>query len=120
MRHMASSRAAAVALTAVTGLFLLCAADFTFHLSGGLTDFLNDWVYDNVMLAAGAVCIARGIIRRGDRLAARPHVGLPGFRPARLLDQRLPLPLLHGDRLVRRGQRDRSRLARRRTAARLG
>ncbi len=66
---MASSRAAAVALTAVTGLFLLCAADFTFHLSGGLTDFLNDWVYDNVMLAAGAVCIARGIIRRGDRLA---------------------------------------------------
>src|SRR6266545_2036193 len=69
MRHMASSRAAAVALTAVTGLFLLCAADFTFHLSGGLTDFLNDWVYDNVMLAAGAVCIARGIIRRGDRLA---------------------------------------------------
>jgi len=69
MRHLASSRPAASALLVATGVFLLCAVEFTFHLSGGLRSVLNDWVYDNLVLAAGAACIVRGIVYRRDRLA---------------------------------------------------
>ena len=47
----------------------LCALEFTFHVSGDLRAFLNDWVYDNIMFAAGAACLARGIALRRDRLA---------------------------------------------------
>jgi two-component system cell cycle response regulator len=69
MRHLASSRPAASALLIVTGVFLLCAVEFTFHLSGGLRHVLNNWVYDNAVLAAGAACVVRGIVYRRDRLA---------------------------------------------------
>jgi diguanylate cyclase (GGDEF)-like protein len=69
MRHLTSSRLAASALLAVTGVFLLCAVEFTFHLNGGLRNVLNDWVYNNVMLAGGAACLVRGILHRRDRLA---------------------------------------------------
>jgi hypothetical protein len=69
MRHLTSSRHAALALLVVTGVFLLCAVEFTFHLSGGLREVLNNWVYNNVMLAGGAACLVRGIVHRRDRLA---------------------------------------------------
>jgi two-component system cell cycle response regulator len=69
MRQLTSSRLAAPALLGLTGVFLLCAVEFTFHLSGGLRDVLNDWVYNNVMLAGGAACLVRGIVHRRDRLA---------------------------------------------------
>jgi two-component system, cell cycle response regulator len=69
MRQLASSRSAASVLLVVTGVLLLCAVEFTFHLSGGLRDVLNNWVYNNVMLAAGVACIVRGIVYRRDRLA---------------------------------------------------
>ncbi len=57
------------ALLVLTGVLLLCAVEFTFHLDGGLRGVLNEWVYNNVMLAAAAACIARGIADRRDRLA---------------------------------------------------
>jgi two-component system cell cycle response regulator len=69
MRHLASSRRAASALLVVTAVFLVCALEFTFHLSGGFRHVLNDWVYNNVMLAAGAACLVRGFTRSHDRLA---------------------------------------------------
>jgi two-component system cell cycle response regulator len=69
MRHLASSRRATFALLVVTGVFLVCALEFTFNLSDGLRGVLNNWVYNNVMLAAGAVCIVRGIAHKRDRLA---------------------------------------------------
>jgi two-component system, cell cycle response regulator len=69
MRRLTSSRTATTALLATTAVFLLCAVEFTFHLNGGLRGVLNEWVYNNVMLAAGAVCIARGIVDRRERLA---------------------------------------------------
>jgi two-component system cell cycle response regulator len=69
MRHLTSSRTASFVLLALTGAFLVCAVEFTFHLSGSLRDGLNDWVYDNAMLAAGGLCVLRGIVRKGDRLA---------------------------------------------------
>jgi two-component system cell cycle response regulator len=69
MRQLASSRPAAAVLLALTGVLLVCTVEFTFHLSGGLRYVLNDWIYNNVMLAAGAACIVRGIVHRRDRLA---------------------------------------------------
>jgi two-component system, cell cycle response regulator len=69
MRHLASSRPAVAALLVTTGAFCVCAVEFAFHLSSGLNGVLNNWVYNNVMLAAGAVCIARGVLVRRDRLA---------------------------------------------------
>lgn len=69
MRHLASSRPAALALLAATGVFLVCAVEFTFHLSGELRHALNQWVYDPLMIGTGALCVARGVVRRRDRLA---------------------------------------------------
>jgi two-component system cell cycle response regulator len=69
MRQLASSRSATNALLAITAVFALCAVEFTFHLSGDLRTVLNEWVYNNVMLAAGAACVARGILVPRDRLA---------------------------------------------------
>src|SRR6266542_3408428 len=69
MRQLATSRTATGALLALTAALMLCAVEYTFHLSSGLTDVLNNWVYNNVMLAAGAACVARGILRERDRVA---------------------------------------------------
>src|ERR1051325_6876546 len=69
MRHLASSRAATAALLVITATFGVCAVEFTFHLSAGLTNVLNKWVYNDVMLAGGIACIVRGILYQRDRLA---------------------------------------------------
>src|ERR1051326_1917173 len=69
MRQLASSRAAGMWLLVLTGVFGVCAFEFTFHLSTGLRQVLNDWVYNNVMLAAGAACILHGVRHKRDRLA---------------------------------------------------
>src|SRR5262245_8397414 len=69
MRQLSARRAATVVLLAITTGFTVCAFEFTFHTSNGLRAFLNDWVYDNVVLAAGAACLARGLAMRRDRLA---------------------------------------------------
>jgi two-component system cell cycle response regulator len=69
MRQLTSSRAATTVLLGITAVLAVCAVEFTFHLNGGLHSILNAWVYNNVMLAAGAACIARGIFGRRERLA---------------------------------------------------
>jgi diguanylate cyclase (GGDEF)-like protein len=69
MRQLSSSRTATTALLGTTAVFALCAVEFIFHLSGGLRGVLNCWVYNNVMLAAGVACIARGVFHRRDRTA---------------------------------------------------
>src|SRR6266508_1863836 len=69
MRQLATSRTATGALLALTAALMLCAVEYTFHLSSGLNDVLNNWVYNNVMLAAGVACVARGILRERDRVA---------------------------------------------------
>jgi hypothetical protein len=69
MRQLASSRSAASVLVVVTGVLLLCAVEFTFHLNHPFRHALNEWVYNNVMLGAGAACIVRGAVHRRDRLA---------------------------------------------------
>ena len=69
MRQLASSRAATTALLAITAFLALCAVEFTFHLNDGLRGILNNWVYNNIMIAAGVVCVVRGIVAKRDRLA---------------------------------------------------
>ena len=63
---------------------------------------------------------ARRLGARRHRLAPGSHLGFHRGRPARLLGQRLPLPVRHGHRELRGRGHDRPRLAGRRTAARLG
>src|SRR3954469_19206853 len=69
MRQLTSRPQATPVLLAVTAAFALWALAFTFHVSGDLRTLLNDWVYDNIVFAAGAACLARGIIVRRDRVA---------------------------------------------------
>jgi diguanylate cyclase (GGDEF)-like protein len=69
MRPWASNRRAVIGLTLLTAVFGLLAVEYTLQLSGGLRHILNVGVYNNVMLAAGVACIARGVAVRADRLA---------------------------------------------------
>ena len=69
MRHLASDRRAGWALLALTALFGLLAFDYVFQPSEALRRALNLGVYNNVMIGAGLVCAARGVLRRSDRTA---------------------------------------------------
>ena len=69
MRHIVSDRRAAWALFALSALFGLLAVGYVFQPSDSLRHVLNVAVYNNVMIAAGLVCVARGALRRTDRVA---------------------------------------------------
>ena len=69
MRHLCGNRWAGLALLLVTAVFAVCAVEYTLHLSDGLRHVLNTWVYNNAMLAAAALIVARGVAGRTDRLA---------------------------------------------------
>jgi len=69
MRHLASDRRAGTALLALTAVFVLLAVDYVFQPSEALRHVLNVAVYNNVMIAAGLVCVARGVLRRPERVA---------------------------------------------------
>ena len=69
MRHLASDRRAGWALLALTAVFGLLAVDYIFQPSESLRHVLNVAIYNNVMIAAGLVCVARGVLRRPERVA---------------------------------------------------
>ena len=69
MRHLASDRRAGWVLLALTALFCLLAVDYVFQPSAALRHVLNVGVYNNVMIAAGLVSVARGVFRRSERAA---------------------------------------------------
>ena len=69
MRHIASDRRAGWALLALTAVFVFLAFDYVFQPSAALRHVLNIAVYNNVMIGAGLVCVARGVLRRADRVA---------------------------------------------------
>jgi diguanylate cyclase (GGDEF)-like protein len=69
MRQLASDRRAAWALLALTALFGLLAFDYVLQPGEALRHVLNIGVYNNVMIGAGLVCVARGVLRRSERLA---------------------------------------------------
>jgi len=54
-------------LAALTAVFGLLATAYVFQPSHSLRHALNVGVYNNVMLAAGAVCVARGVLVNRDR-----------------------------------------------------
>ena len=69
MHPAAATRWAALALATLTATFAVLAVEYTFHLSDSLRHVLTEDVYNNVVLAAGLVCVARGIAIRHERLA---------------------------------------------------
>src|SRR5262249_48297001 len=68
-RPLASSRAAEASLLVLTAAFAVGAAGYTFPVGSTVRDVLNDGVYNNVVLAAGAACLARGLSNRRERPA---------------------------------------------------
>jgi two-component system, cell cycle response regulator len=66
---LASGRFAHAALLALTALFALIAVAYTFPVGDTLKNTVDDGIYDNVVLAAGLLCVARGIAQRRDRTA---------------------------------------------------
>jgi two-component system, cell cycle response regulator len=70
VHHLCGNRRAGLALLLLTAALALCALEYTLHLSSGLGHTLNYWVYNNAVLAAAALIVARGLTRnRPDRLA---------------------------------------------------
>src|SRR5215471_1225609 len=69
MGALDARRASAWLLAVLTALFGLLAVGYIFQPSHSLKHALNVGVYDNVMIAAGVMCIARGIVVRRDRAA---------------------------------------------------
>jgi len=69
MRHLASDRRAGLALLALTAAFGFLAIDYVFQPSEALRHVLNVAVYNNLMIAAGLVCVARGVLRTRERVA---------------------------------------------------
>src|SRR3954462_4919254 len=66
---LASSRRAQVALIGLTGVFAVIAVSYTLPSPNGLRHVLDVGVYDNVVLAAGAACLARAFVDVRDRMA---------------------------------------------------
>src|SRR5262249_34827379 len=69
VRHLTSSRSSAIALLGLSAAFFVCAAEYTLHFSQALMHLLNHGAYDAIMLAAAAICIARGVTGKRDRAA---------------------------------------------------
>jgi diguanylate cyclase (GGDEF)-like protein len=69
VRPIATVRPATWLLVALTAVFGLLAVTYVFQPSHALRHALNVGVYNNVMLAAGALCVARGVLTRRDRWA---------------------------------------------------
>jgi two-component system cell cycle response regulator len=69
MDRLAAARPAAWALVALTGAFALLAFAYLVHPSEALRTGLNVGVYNNVVLAAGALCVARGALGRREERA---------------------------------------------------
>ena len=69
MRLLPESRFATAALVAITAALGACALEFTFHVNSWLQHLVVFWLYNGLVLAAGAVCIARGVSSSRERAA---------------------------------------------------
>jgi two-component system cell cycle response regulator len=67
MPFLPASRRAAAALVFVTAALAACVAQLTLPLGASLEEFGTDWLYDSVVIAAGLVCITRGLTRSRER-----------------------------------------------------
>ena len=68
VRPLSSNRWTASALLVLTAIFVVLAAGYTLG-DDGVRHGLNVGVFDNVMIAAGALCVARGVWLKDERLA---------------------------------------------------
>src|SRR5215212_1551536 len=68
MGQVAVRRASAVLLL-LTLAVAVCATQFTLHLADSVQDLVERWIYEPTVIAAGAVCIARGVVGRPERAA---------------------------------------------------
>ena len=69
MRFLPESRRATAALIAITVALGACALEFTLHINSWVQHFVVYWLYNGVVLAAGVVCIARGVSSSRERAA---------------------------------------------------
>src|SRR3954453_7086711 len=69
MLVLPANRTLAWSLLAINAAFVVCALEYTFTLSEGVRAVLNSGGYDTIVLAAAALCLARGIARKRDRRA---------------------------------------------------
>jgi hypothetical protein len=69
MQVFPSNRAVAYSILAINAAFAVCALEYTFTISDALRDVLNSGGYDAIVLAASALCLARGVMRTRDRAA---------------------------------------------------
>ena len=69
MQFLPESRRATAALIAITVALGACALEFTLHINSSLQHLVVYWLYNGVVLAAGIVCIARGVSRSRERAA---------------------------------------------------
>jgi diguanylate cyclase (GGDEF)-like protein len=69
MQVFPSNRAVAYSILAINAAFAVCALEYTFTISHGLREVLNSGGYDAIVLAASALCLARGVMRTRDRAA---------------------------------------------------
>ena len=69
MRLLPESRRATTALAVLTLALVACTLEFTLHVSDSLQHFVVYWLYNGLVVAAGVVCIARGISNARERAA---------------------------------------------------
>jgi len=68
MRLLPESRRATAALAVLTVALGVCALEFTLHVQS-LQHFVVYWLYNGLVIAAGVVCIARGVSSARERAA---------------------------------------------------
>ena len=69
MRILPESRRASAALLLITVALAACALEFTLHVNASVQHFVVYWLYNGLVLAAGVVCIARGLASARERAA---------------------------------------------------
>jgi two-component system cell cycle response regulator len=66
--HAARMRSGRVLCAALLALVALYAVEVLSGAKGGLDTFFDSWVYNGLLLAAGAMCLARAVLLRNERL----------------------------------------------------
>ena len=69
MRILPDSRRAAAVLLIITVALGACTLEFTIHLNSWVQHFVVYWLYNGLVLAAGVVCMARGLAGARERAA---------------------------------------------------
>jgi len=69
MRLLPENRRAAGALVLITAALVACVLEFTLHVSPSVQHFAVYWLYNGLVLAAGLVCVGRGLSSTRERAA---------------------------------------------------